>query len=255
VNEALSITRDGNVALITMNVPEKRNALTVQLYSELAAELMRLQDDTSVRAVVLHGGRHFCAGGDLGGLDASTLEMRRSMHHGHRIVRTIINGPWPVVAAVEGGAYGAGFSLALACDFVVADEHASFCAAFGRVGLTPDFGLMWTLPQRVGIGAAREILMLCEPIAGSKAKALGIVDKLCLPGSVLGTALELAERLAAAPPGTIATTKAVLARHPMSLDTMLAWEADTQSALVRSEDFAEGVNAFKEKRAPRFNGK
>lgn len=255
MSEILSITRDGSVALVTMNMPEKRNALTALLYTELAAELARLQDDTGVRAVVLYGGRHFCAGGDLGELDASTLEMRRKMNHGHRIVRAITGGPWPVVAAVEGGAYGAGFSLALACDFVVADENASFCAAFGRVGLTPDYGLMWTLPQRVGIGAAREILMLCQPVAGNKAKELGIVDRLCSPSAVLETALELAKRLAAAPPGTIATTKAVLARHPMQLDTMLAWEADTQSALVRSEDFAEGVKAFLEKRAPTFNGK
>lgn len=255
MSEVLSISRTRNVALITMNMPEKRNALTARLYTELAAELARLQDDTNVRAVVLYGGRHFCAGGDLGGLEASTLEMRRKMNHGHRIVRAITSGPWPVVAAVEGGAYGAGFSLALACDFVVADESASFCAAFGRVGLTPDYGLMWTLPQRVGIGVAREILMLCESITGSEAKELGIVDRLCPPSAVLGTALELAERLAAAPPGTIATTKAVLARHPMQLDTMLAWEADTQSALVRSEDFVEGVNAFAEKRAPTFHGK
>lgn len=255
MSEAISITHHGNVAQITMNVPEKRNALTVPLYTALADALARLQDDSSVRAIVLYGGSHFCAGGDLGGLDASTLDMRRGMLRGHRIVRALTGGPWPVVAAVEGNAYGAGFSLALACDFVVADENSKFCAAFGRVGLTPDFGLMWTLPQRVGIGAAREILMLSEPISGSKAKALGIVDRFCEPSAVLHTALELAERLAAAPPGTIATTKAALARFPMPLDTMLAWEADTQSALVRSEDFLEGVKAFTEKRAPKFDGR
>jgi enoyl-CoA hydratase/carnithine racemase len=255
VSEVLSITRQGNVAQITMNVPQKRNALTVPLYTGLATALANLQDDTSVRAIVLYGGGHFCAGGDLGGLDASTLDMRRGMIHGHRIVRALTGGPWPVVAAVEGNAYGAGFSLAVACDFVVADENSNFCAAFGRVGLTPDFGLMWTLPQRVGIGAAREILMLCEPIAGAKAKQLGIVDRLCAQTAVLDTALELAERLAAAPPGTITTTKAALARFPMQLDTMLAWEADTQSMLVRSEDFAEGVHAFMAKRAPTFKGR
>lgn len=254
MSEALSTTRHGNVVQITMNVPQKRNALTVPLYTGLAAELEGLRDDRSVRAIVLYGGRHFCAGGDLGGLNVSTLDMRRGMIHGHRIVRALTGGPWPVVAAVEGNAYGAGFSLALACDFVVADVNASFCAAFGRVGLTPDFGLMWTLPQRVGIGAAREILMLGEPVAGAKARQLGIVDRLCAQSAVLDTALELAGRLAAAPPGTITTTKASLARFPLQLDTMLAWEADTQSALVRSDDFSEGVRAFIDKRAPIFNG-
>lgn len=255
MTDVISISRHGNVAQITMNLPQKRNALTVPLYTALADALARLQDDAGVRAVVLYGGSHFCAGGDLGGLDASTLDMRRGMLRGHRIVRALTGGPWPVVAAVEGNAYGAGFSLALACDFVVADENAKFCAAFGRVGLTPDFGVMWTLPQRVGIGATREILMLGEPIDGAKAKTLGIVDRLCEPSAVLDTAFELAQRLAAAPPGTIATTKAALSRLPMPLDAMLAWEADTQSVLVRSEDFAEGVKAFMEKRAPKFDGR
>ncbi|MGY2488445.1 enoyl-CoA hydratase/isomerase family protein [Cupriavidus sp. CP313] len=253
--DVLVITRTGSVAQITMNLPQKRNALTVPLYTGLAETLARLQEDVSVRAVVLYGGRHFCAGGDLGGLGMSSLEMRRAMIHGHRIVRALAGSPWPVIAAVEGNAYGAGFSLALACDFVVADENSAFCAAFGRVGLTPDYGLMWTLPQRVGVGVAREILMLCEPIDGNKARQLGLVDRFCPQGAVLDTAMELAGRLAAAAPGTVATTKAALARFPMQLDTMLAWEADTQSVLVRSDDFAEGVSAFMEKRVPHFRGR
>jgi enoyl-CoA hydratase/carnithine racemase len=253
--EALVITRMGSVVQITMNLPQKRNALTVPLCTALADTLTRLQDDTSVRAIVLYGGRHFCAGGDLGGLDGSALEMRRAMARGHRIVRSLAGGPWSVVAAVEGNAYGAGFSMALACDFVVTDENSRFCAAFGRVGLTPDFGLMWTLPQRVGIGVAREIMMLCEPITGSEARQLGLVDRLCTQTPVLDTALELADRLAAAAPATISTIKAAMACFPMQLDTMLAWEADTQSLLVRSDDFSEGTKAFMEKRVPQFKGR
>lgn len=255
MSEALLIARHGSVVQVTMNLPHKRNALAPELYIGLVDTLARLQDDMSVRAVVLHGGSQFCAGGDLGDLDVSTLDMRRAMLHGHRIVRALTGAPWPVVAAVEGNAYGAGLSLALACDFVVADENTRFCAAFGRVGLMPDYGLMWTLPQRVGIGVARELLMLCEPVGGVDAKQLGLVDRLCPPATVLPSALALAERLAAAPPGTIATTKAALARFPLPLDAMLAWEADTQSVLVRSDDFAEGVNAFMEKRTPVFVGR
>jgi enoyl-CoA hydratase/carnithine racemase len=255
LNEALLVERIGNIAQITMNLPRTRNALTGPLYTGLAAELARLQDDAAVRAIVLGGGRHFCTGGDLGDLDVSPLEMRREMAHGHRIIRLLAGGPWPVVAAVEGNAYGAGFSLALACDFVVADEDTSFCAAFGRVGLAPDYGLMWSLPQRVGIGTAREILMLCEAIPGDRARQLGLVDRLVPRGTVLEEALKLAGRLALAPPGSMAATKAALARAPMQLDPMLAWEADTQALLVNSGDFAEGVQAFREKRSPRFTGK
>jgi len=255
VNQALQIERIGNIAQITMNLPKTRNALASPLYTGLAAELARLQDDTDVRAIVLTGGRHFCVGGDLGGLEVSPLEIRREMAHGHRIIRLLAGGPWPVIAAVEGNAYGAGFSLALACDFVVADEETSFCAAFGRVGLAPDYGLMWSLPQRVGTGMAREILMLCEPLAGARARELGLVDRLVTNGTVLEEALKLAARLALAPPGAMAATKAALARLPMPLDPLLAWEADTQALLVNSEDFAEGVRAFREKRSPRFTGK
>jgi 2-(1,2-epoxy-1,2-dihydrophenyl)acetyl-CoA isomerase len=254
VAEAVLIERLGSVAVVRMNLPAKRNALGPVLVPALAAALTTLQDEPGLRALVLSGGAHFCAGGDLSALDDPPLAMRQSMQLGHRIIRALTGGALPVVAAVEGTAYGAGFSMALACDFVVADANTRFCAAFGRVGLVPDYGLLWTLPQRVGLGLAREILMFCEPIDGTRARELGLVDRLCDAGAVQATALALAQRLALAPPATIATTKAALARLPLTLDTMLAWEADTQSLLARTADFGEGVKAFAEKRSPRFEG-
>jgi enoyl-CoA hydratase/carnithine racemase len=254
MNDAVLIEHHGAVAIVTMNLPEKRNALDGNLVQALVEALTHLQDSTDTRALVLSGGRHFCAGGDLSALDNPPMAMRRAMQIGHRIVRTLTSGPLPVVAAVQGTAYGAGFSMAMACDFVVADENATFCAAFGRVGLTPDFGLLWTLPQRVGIGVAREIVMLCEPIAGPKARELGLVDRLTEVGAVPHTAIDLAQRLAQAPPATIATAKSVLARQPLSLDAMLAWEADTQTLLTGTDDFAEGVEAFAQQRPARFLG-
>jgi 2-(1,2-epoxy-1,2-dihydrophenyl)acetyl-CoA isomerase len=249
------IERRDSLAIVTLNMPERRNALGAALYPALSSALLELQEDTNVRALVLHGGRHFCAGGDLSSLDAHPLQMRQAMQVGHRTIRALIGGHLPVVAAVEGSAYGAGFSLAMACDFVIGDATTTFCAAFGRVGLMADYGLCWTLPQRVGIARARELIMLCEPVAGTQARDEKLIDRLVDTGTVLEAALALARRLAAASPATIATTKSLLARLPLSLDTMLAWEADTQSLLVRTEDVAEGVQAFAQRRTPQFKGR
>jgi enoyl-CoA hydratase/carnithine racemase len=254
MTEPVLIEHRDNVAIVTLNAPEKRNALGLALYRGLSQTLTTLQDDPSIRALVLYGGKHFCAGGDLSALDASPLAMREAMHIGHRAVRALIGGRLPAVAAVSGSAFGAGFSLAMACDFVIGDPSTTLCAAFGKVGLTPDYGLMWTLPQRIGIGRARELLMLCKQVGAEEALSMHLLDRLVAPGATLEAAVSLAKELAAAPPGTIATTKAMLSRSPLSLDTMLAWEADTQSLLARTRDLAEGIRAFAERRPPSFRG-
>jgi 2-(1,2-epoxy-1,2-dihydrophenyl)acetyl-CoA isomerase len=254
MTEPVLVERREAIGIVTLNVPARRNALSSSLYRKLGSTLESLQDEAGLRALVIHGGAHFCAGGDLGSLEDSELKARREVQVGQRIVRALIGGRLPAIAAVEGAAFGAGFSIAMACDFAVADPNSSFCAAFGRVGLMPDYGLLWTLPGRVGTALARDIMIFCEPIAGTQAKAMGLVDRLAEPGQVLTTAIAMAERLGALPPASVAAIKSALARHPLSLDALLSWEADTQALLSGTKDFKEGVAAFAERRTARFRG-
>ena len=253
--DAVLVERRGAVAIVTMNLPKKRNALGNAFAARLARAISELQDEPALRIVVLHGGKHFCAGGDLGGgMDVPSLQMREAMLLGQRSIRALAGGRLTSIAAVEGSAFGAGFSLAMACDFVVADADVRFGAVFNKVGLQPDYGLLWSLPQRIGTAKTREIVLFGEPIDGERAAQLGLVDRFAERGEVLTTALALAERLAALPPATLQTTKAVLSRQPLNLDTMLAWEADTQALLIGTADFREGAQAFVERRAPQFKG-
>ena len=251
--DTVELRRDGAVAILTLSVPDKRNALTVELRRRLIDALEDLDADASCRAVVLTGaGGTFCSGGDISTMAAGDpLGARHRLALAHRVVRLLVAGRKPVVAAVEGYAFGAGFSLATACDLVVAGAGAKFCASFGRIGLMPDLALLWTLPQRIGLGPAKKLMMLCDVIDGREAARLGAVDHVVEDGA----ALEKARRLAAGPPLAIALTKAAFARAPADLETMLAIEADGQALLFQTADHAEARDAFFAKRQPAFEGR
>jgi|SRR5690554_450374 len=255
MSEVVLCERRGAIAILTMNLASKRNALSTTLSDALETQLSELQRDHSCRVIILTGGAHFCAGGELGSFSDNAMELRNEMRAGHRVVRQIITGRVPVIAAVEGSAFGAGLSLAAACDFVIADSDARFGAVYGKVGLMPDWGALWTLPQRVGMRRTRQIVMFSEVLGGEQALRDGLADHLAEQGAVLKVALNWAERLASAAPGAISATKAFMARSPMALEASLDWEADMQALLLASEDFAEGTQSFFDKRTAVFNGR
>ena len=246
-------TRDGATMILTLNAPERRNALALKMREAMIAALQRIAEDRSVRAVVVTGaGGHFCAGGDISGMDVKDLGAGLERFRvSHRLVRALIEMDRPVVAAVDGWAAGAGVGLALCCDTIVAAEDSHFVTPFGRIGLVGDFALLHTLPRRIGEGLARQMLLSGDAIDAATAERWGLVDHLVPPGKVLEKALERAARLAQSAPLATALTKAKFAE---GLADLLEWERTVQSALFATADHQEGKAAFLGKRAPAFKG-
>ena len=259
--ETMHLERDSatGVALLTLDRPP-RNALDRQMAEELEIVLRAIADDEAVRALVLTGeGTAFCAGGDLKqlGEELADPEAGRSFLQAcHRSVLAISEMEKPVIAAVNGDAAGAGWSIALACDLIVAATSARFIMAFVHVGLVPDLGGAWQLTQLVGQHKAREWMMLGDVVTAAEAERFGVVNQVVDAQDVLPTAQEQAERLAAGPRQALALMKGMVARYAwLPLAAALDDEAEAQATASQTEDFQEGVAAFKEKRPPVFKGR
>jgi len=245
--------RDGAVLILTIDQPARRNALAMPIRTAMISALEQAQANRDVRAVVITGsGGHFCSGGDISGMDVkSPLDGRERMRLSHQLVRLMVMGSVPVVAAIEGFCVGAGLSLACASDTIVAAEDARLGAGFGRIGLMADLGLPHTLPLRVGQGKARQILLYHNQMTATEAERIGLVDHVVPKGHALATALEKAQFLAEQAPAPMALTKQMLGE---GLDRALEQERHFQATLFLTEDFVEGRNAFLGKRAPSFKG-
>jgi 2-(1,2-epoxy-1,2-dihydrophenyl)acetyl-CoA isomerase len=255
------VERDGAVAIVTLNRPDRRNALTIELKDALVGALAEVGGDAEARAVLLTGtGPSFCVGQDLGehaealraGSNAAFDTIAR---HYSPIVRALATMPKPVVAGLNGGAVGAGLGFALACDLRIAAAGASFGTAFAAIGLTADSGLSASLAHAVGAARAGELMLLAEPFAAEQALEWGLVRAVVPADEVRPTALELARRLAAGPTAAYAEIKKALALGAVApLDQVLDAEAAAQERLGRTNDHRGAVEAFLAKRRPTFVG-
>jgi 2-(1,2-epoxy-1,2-dihydrophenyl)acetyl-CoA isomerase len=262
----LRVTTDGHVLTITLDRPERLNALNARMSDGLLRLLLDADHDDNVRAVVLTGaGRGFCAGADVGDLAAGaggghpdealgSAEIRQRLRRGAvRIAKGLLDFEKPLIAAVNGPCAGAGVGIALACDLVVASDTANFSLAFVRRGLVPDYATTFLLPRLIGLRAARELCLLGDRIEADEALRLGMVTRVVPPGELMTQARAYAQRFVEGAGVAIRLTKRLL---------MTSFESDSSAALDRefsaqamcfsTADALEGIVAFLEKREPRF---
>lgn len=254
------VTREDDLIILTLNAPARRNAISTEMRIALREGLREALADERCRAIVLTGAEGvFSSGADVDqmqsgdAIDMDRVRMRYLVLHD--AVKLMIEGGKPVVAAVEGFAMGAGLSLASASDYLVVAETAKLGAAFGRVGLIGDCGLLWTLPKRIGEARTKDFMFDGKALTGREAFDLGMADQVVPHGEALATAKEKARGYAAVGPLTIAETKMLLATQFASFSAFLTAESAAQDRMVQSADHEEGRRAFAEKRSPKFRGR
>ncbi len=265
MTEAILLEVREGVATVTLNRPEVLNALSDDMIAALVEVMTRLEADEATRCVVLRGaGDHFMAGGDIKGfhghLTAAPAErsahFRAKIHKLHPAIVAIRRMPKPVVASLRGAAAGFGLSLALATDLAIAAEDAFFTLAYCRIGTSPDGGSSYHLPRLVGLRKAMEIALLGDRFDAETARSLGLVNWVVPNDDLEAETAKLAARLARGPGHALGQTKALLnASFGNSLEAQLALEAESFASCAATQDFAEGVTAFIEKRSPNFTGK
>lgn len=249
-----------HVAHITLNRPEALNAINRQWAWDLMHAILQCDEDPAVRAVVISGaGNHFCAGGDLKaflsqGKDLS-LHIKEVTTYLHAAISRMVRMNAPVIAAVHGYAVGAGMSLALACDFVIAARSARFSVAYTRVGLTPDGSMSYFLPRTVGLKRALELTLTNRMLTAEEAFSLGIVTRVVPDEELLVQANQLALQLASGPSKSFGAAKRLMQTGwSQSLETQMEEESRTISDITRTQDTQEGIAAFVEKRTPKYKG-
>jgi 2-(1,2-epoxy-1,2-dihydrophenyl)acetyl-CoA isomerase len=252
---------EDGVARIVLNRPDHLNAISLAMHQRLAAILDRIEACPDLRVVLLTGaGRGFCAGQDLGERPVEQdgpLDLGESVEQRYNpLVHRLVNLPVPLVCAVNGVAAGAGASLALLADMVIATESASFILSFAKIGLMPDCGISWLLPRLIGQPRALGMAMTGQRISARKAEGWGMIWQCAPDEEFVETVEALVASLALAPTlGLMATRQAIRASWQQSLDAQLDLERDGQRRLGLTQDYREGVSAFRQKRPPQFRAR
>ena len=259
------VAREGGVATLTLNRPQALNALNRDLTLGLRDAVFSLENDESVRCLVLRGGEHFMAGGDLkwfqelikdGDPGALRAQFEAFIHEVHPVIVSLRRMPKPVLASVRGAAAGFGLSLLMACDLAIAADSAYFTLAYVTIGVTPDGGSTFALPRIVGAKKAMEIALLGDRFDAATAERLGIVNRVVPAASLEAETTRMANRLAAGPTTVYARTKALLnGSLNATLESQLQREAEAFARSASEPDFQEGLAAFIEKRKPAFKGR
>jgi len=262
VYETIIFTTDGPIATIKLNRPDKLNAFGGPMREEILDVLAKIGADDAVRVVIVTGeGRGFSAGGDIDHLkrlreNNDEEGFRQVLANGQRITKTMRSLPKPVIAAVNGPCAGAGFSFALGCDIRIASDAATFGASFSRIGLHPDWGGSWFLPKLVGSANACELIFTGSMISAEEAQRIGLVNRVVPHAELMPTVLELAATVAKSAPRVVRLAKESIYRSLSSdMESAFTREGEVQMECFYSDDFLEGLTAFKEKRRPRFSGR
>lgn len=258
-SDVLLTERDGAIAVLTLNRPKTKNALSTDLIKAMRDAIEAASADPAVRVIILTGaGGAFCSGADLKAAmqESSTFFERlgETMDAYHAIIRGIIGAPKPVIAMVDGAAVGFGCDMALACDLRILSDGAYLQEKFVKIGLMPDGGGTYWLPRLVGLARAMELMLTGEPVSADRAVALGLANRVVPAASLREETMRLARELEQGPPLAFAEIKRAV-RGGSSIDAALELEKEGQMRCLRSSDCMEGIASWAQKRAPSFQGK